>query len=172
MVLMPLSPTLTDTLARGPPSARVTVPVTVPFSWAAALASGMAMAQRRPRANGGRMRRHKKEADEGTGMERPPAGSAGGIAISGELHFNTRQFGEQHRRAPHPPRAKPLESLVRLCQRQGLGRHMQRHPTGDPEERLAVSPGEIGHRTEYPLAPEQLVGKRRDRTHVNPGAHD
>ena len=32
MVLIPVPATLTDTLASAPPSARVTVPMTVPFS--------------------------------------------------------------------------------------------------------------------------------------------
>src|SRR5262245_65963865 len=127
MVVIPVSPTLTDTLASGPPSARVTVPVTVPLSWAVAPASGTMTAQRRPRASG-RTARRREGADEGMRIERPLAGGAAGVATLRVLQLNTRRLGEQHRRAAHPARAEARQSLVRLRQRQRLGRHLQRHP--------------------------------------------
>src|SRR6476660_6375125 len=82
MVVIPVSPTLTDTLASGPPSARVTVPVTVPFSCAVAAMSGTMTAHRTPRASG-RTGRRREGADEGLRIERPLAGSAADVATVG-----------------------------------------------------------------------------------------
>ena len=61
------------------------------------------------------------------------------------------------RRAPRPPaRAGTSVTAVRTGTR-----------GASAQELLAVAPGEVGHRADRALAPQQLVGERRDVAHVD-----
>ena len=65
-----------------------------------------------------------------------------------------------------PPAAAPAPRSPRSSgKRLDLGAH--RHLRRQREELLAVGPGEVRHRAQHALAPEQLVGERRDVAHVD-----
>ena len=71
-----------------------------------------------------------------------------------------------------PRRSRSRASLACL---QGKGLHLgsDRHSRGKLQKLLAVGPGQVGHRADHPLPPEQVVGKRRDIAHVDAAAdHD
>ena len=79
----------------------------------------------------------------------------------------------QHRRPLDLAPAQPVEGLVGRLQGKGLHRGFDRHPGGELKKLLAVGPGQVGHRADHPLPPEQVVGKRRDVAHVDAAAdHD
>src|SRR6266571_978085 len=67
--------------------------------------------------------------------------------------------------------AHARERLVRAFEWKNLDRGPDRNPGREREKFLAVAAREIGYRHDAPLAPQDLVGKRRDLAHMNSGAN-
>src|SRR5918997_2698334 len=77
----------------------------------------------------------------------------------------------QNGRASNTSFAQRLQGFVGLIQREGDHLRAHRNPRGQSEELLAVLAGEVRHRAENALAPEDLVWERRYVAHVDAGAH-
>ena len=70
-------------------------------------------------------------------------------------------------KAPDRSRANPSSARASG----NVDRDTKRQSRHKPEKLLAILPGEVRHRADDPLAPEQVVGEGRNRTHMNAGAH-
>ena len=62
---------------------------------------------------------------------------------------------------------RPVERLVRLGEREQLGRGPDRHLGGERQELLGVAAGQVGDRADHALAPQDAVGEARDVAHVD-----
>src|SRR5215471_28441 len=79
---------------------------------------------------------------------------------------------DEHERALDVPGAELCERLVRLLERKRLDRRPYGDARSEGEELLAVPAREVCDGPEDALAPEDLVGERRDLGHVDARAHD
>ncbi|ABA51266.1 hypothetical protein BURPS1710b_A1017 [Burkholderia pseudomallei 1710b] len=78
----------------------------------------------------------------------------------------------QHRRPGQTSGAQIVERLVRLRERIRRCLHVERHVVRNPHEFGRVVARQVRDRYDPPLAPQQIVRKRRNVRHVNPTAHD
>ena len=78
--------------------------------------------------------------------------------------------GDEHGGAADRAGAQLRKRLVCLLEREFLHLGADRHARSEREELLAVAAGQVRDRAHDALAPEQLVGERRDVAHVDPGA--
>src|SRR6266516_343765 len=68
--------------------------------------------------------------------------------------------------------AEPVERLVRLLELEHLDVRADWDLRRELQELAAVGPRQVGNRAHRPLAPQELVWKRRNVAHVNPSADD
>ena len=85
------------------------------------------------------------------------------------LHVSD-ESGNEDRGAGERAAAQGVESFVRLLERKSLCFSAHRHTRREREKFLAVASRQIGDRTDRPLLPQIVIGKRRDVAHVNPAA--
>src|SRR5256885_5299600 len=78
----------------------------------------------------------------------------------------------QHGRPSQFPFSHPGQGLVGPAQRKSFNARLHGDFRSEGQKILAVATREIGHRTDCPFAPNQLVRKRRDVAHVNAAADD
>src|SRR5512139_1371290 len=77
----------------------------------------------------------------------------------------------QDRGAPETPLLQIRQRIVRPLERVDAHLAAHGHTRRERQELLGVAPGEVGHRAERALAPQELVWERGDGAHVYAAAH-
>ncbi len=90
----------------------------------------------------------------------------------GPLPPGSRPSGHQHRRAVQLPVPQPRQRLVGVAERKGLNARQDAEPGRERHELEPVGAGQVGHRAQRALAPQQRIGERRDVAHVDAAADD